>query len=99
MSDAAQAHSLREQFNTARQTAWLRTAFVLAFLAVDFCEILCVTDAKTNLVNYDMKFVIVKHYEFNNGEDPNKYVPTTPTVTPAPAPPPPAPKPLPSIPM
>lgn len=50
-------------------------------------------DAKTNLVNYDLKFVIVKHYEFNNGEDPNKYVPTTPTVTPAPAPPPPAPKP------
>ena len=50
-------------------------------------------DAKTNLVNYDLKFVIVKHYEFNNGEDPNKYVPTTPTVTPAPAPPPPSPKP------
>ena len=50
-------------------------------------------DAKTNLVNYDMKFIIIKQYEFNNGDDPNKYVPTTPTVTPAPAPAPQPPQP------
>ena len=43
-------------------------------------------DAKTNLVNYDMKFVIIKQYEFNNGDDPNRYVQTTPTITPTPAP-------------
>lgn len=43
-------------------------------------------DAKTNLVSYDMKFVIIRQYEFNNGDDPNKYTATTPTITPTPAP-------------
>ena len=59
-------------------------------------------DAKTNLISYDIKFVITKQYEFINNGDGTIYdtpIQITPSVpTPAPEPTPSVPAPVPSVP-